>query len=386
MKLSFGMVGGGNGAFIGNVHRRGAYADELAVLKAGCFTRNPEENRETALAWDVADLSRVYSSYEEMAEAESAREDGIDFVTIVTPTDTHYAVAKCFLEHGINVICDKPICINMEQGLDLQRIARERGLEFGVTYTYASYAVIRQAREMIEHGEIGGILNIIAEYPQDWLIVSTVAKKSDQALWRLDPVRAGGSACCADIGTHLEALISQMTGLRLESVLARFTHFKGSPLEHDIQVLLRYERDIPGMMWASQIATGSDCGVRIRVYGEKGSLEWRHRQPMELIHAPLNEPIRILTANKEYCYDACTQQCRLPAGHPEGFYEAFANVYHAFCLRLLEKKGEAVPGGFRYPTIEDGIAGLRFTEACMRSAENGNVWTDLRCPFAGRLI
>lgn len=192
MKLSFGMVGGGNGAFIGNVHRRGACADELAVLKAGCFTRNPIKNRETAAEWNVTDLSRVYDNYEEMAEAESLREDGIDFVTIVTPTDTHYSIAKCFLEHGINVVCDKPICLNTEQGLELQRIAEERNLSFGVTYTYASYAIIRQAREMIDHGEIGEIVNIIAEYPQDWLIVSTVAEKSEQALWRLDPARAGG--------------------------------------------------------------------------------------------------------------------------------------------------------------------------------------------------
>lgn len=377
MKLSFGMVGGGNGAFIGNVHRRGACADELAVLKAGCFTRNPEKNRETAAAWDVSDLSRVYGSYQEMAEAESSREDGIDFVSIVTPTDTHYDIAKCFLNHGIHVVCDKPICINTAQGLELQKIAEEKGLAFGVTYTYASYAIIRQAREMIDRGELGEIINIIAEYPQDWLIVSTVAKKSDQALWRLDPVRAGGSACCADIGTHLEALISRMTGLKLESVLARFTHYKGSPLEHDIQVLLNYEGGVPGMMWASQIATGNDCGVRIRVYGDKGSLEWRHTQPMELVYAPLNKPVRILTANKEYCYDACTQQCRLPAGHPEGFYEAFANVYRAFCCDLLARKGQTVPSGLRYPTVADGIAGLRFTEACMRSAQNGSVWTDL---------
>ncbi len=374
MKLSFGMVGGGNGAFIGNVHRRGACADELAVLKAGCFTRNPEKNRETAAAWNVSDLSRVYGSYQEMAEAESSREDGIDFVSIVTPTDTHYEITKCFLNHGIHVVCDKPICINTAQGLELQKIAEEKGLAFGVTYTYASYAVIRQAREMIDRGEIGEIINIIAEYPQDWLIVSTVAKKSDQALWRLDPVRAGGSACCADIGTHLEALISQMTGLKLESVLARFTPYKNSPLEHDIQVLMNYEGNVPGMMWASQIATGSDCGVRIRVYGDKGSLEWRHTRPMELLYAPLNEPVRILTANKEYCYDACTQQCRLPAGHPEGFYEAFANVYRAFCCDLLARKGQTVPSGLRYPTVADGIAGLRFTEACMRSAQDGNVW------------
>lgn len=376
-KLSFGMVGGGNGAFIGNVHRRGATADHLAVLQAGCFTRDPAKNLETAEAWDVSDLSRVYANYQEMAEKEAAREDGIDFVSIVTPTDTHYAIAKCFLEHGIHVVCDKPICMTSEEGLELQKLAHDKDLMFGVTYTYASYAIIRQAREMIDRGVIGNILNIVAEYPQDWLIVSTVAEKSEQSTWRMDPKRAGSTACCSDIGTHLEALISRMTGLRLEAVLARFTHFRGSPLEHDIQVLLQYENGIPGMMWASQIATGNDCGVRIRVFGDRGSLEWRHTHPMELIYAPLNEPIRILTANKEYCDSACTEQCRLPAGHPEGFYEAFANVYHSFCLHLLERKGLADAGSFRHPTVEDGLAGLYFTEACLKSEQRGNVWVRL---------
>lgn len=377
MKLAFGMVGGGGDAFIGNVHRRGATADCLASLQAGCFSRDSEKNRATARAWDVADESRVYQDYREMAEAESGRADGIDFVSIVTPTDTHYDIAKCFLEHGIHVVCDKPICMTLAQGLALQGLARARGLSFGVTYTYASYAVIRQAREMIEHGEIGRILNIVAEYPQDWLIAATVAKKSAQSTWRTDPARAGSTACCSDIGTHLEALISRMTGLRLEAVLARFTHFRGSPLEHDIQVLLRYEQDIPGMLWASQIATGNDCGVRIRVFGDKGALEWSHTAPMQLLFSPLGQPTRILSANKEYCYDACTEQCRLPAGHPEGFYEAFANIYRSYCLHLLAEKGQGTHGSFSHPTVDDGVAGLRFAEACLRSAQAGNVWTPL---------
>lgn len=376
-KLRFGMIGGGNGAFIGNVHRRGATEDNLAILMAGCFTRNFEKNLETATAWDVPDHSRVYHTYQEMAEAESSRPDGIDFVSIVTPTDTHYAIAKCFLEHNIHVVCDKPICMTLDEGLSLRKLAQNRNLQFGVTYTYASYAAIRQAREMIEQGVIGNIINVVAEYPQDWLIASTVAEKSAQSMWRLDPKRAGPTACCSDIGTHLEALISQMTGLKLEAVLARFTRFRDSRLDHDIQVLLRYEGGIPGMMWASQIAAGFDCGVRIRVFGEKGSLEWYHGQPMELRHAPLNQPVRILTANKEYCFSACTEQCRLPAGHPEGYYEAFGNIYHAYCLHLLARKGLADAGTFRYPTIDDGIAGLRFVDACLRSEQGGNVWTEL---------
>jgi len=376
-KLRFGMVGGGNGAFIGNVHRRGATEDNLASLQAGCFTRNYEKNLEAARAWDVPDLTRVYHTYQEMAEAESIRSDGIDFVSIVTPTDTHYEIAKCFLEHNIHVVCDKPICMTVEEGLALRELAESRNLQFGVTYTYASYAMIRQAREMIKQGAIGNIINIVAEYPQDWLIVSTVAQKSEQSMWRLDPKRVGLTACCSDIGTHLEALISQMTGLKLESVLARFTRFRDSQLDHDIQVLLRYEGGIPGIMWASQIAAGFDCGVRIRVFGESGSLDWHHVRPMELRYAPLNGPIRILTANKEYCELACTEQCRLPAGHPEGYYEAFGNIYRAYCLHLLQKRGQANAGSFRYPTIDDGIAGLRFVAACFQSEQSGNIWTNL---------
>ena len=377
MKLSFGMVGGGNGAFIGNVHRRGAIMDNLAELTAGCFTRNMEKNRQTAEEWGVRDLSRVYANYQEMADAESKREDGIDFVSIVTPTDTHYAIAKCFLEHGIHVVCDKPICLTLDEGLELQAIAQEKGLEFGVTYTYASYAVIRQAREMIDAGVIGNIVKIVAEYPQDWLIVSTVAEKSDQALWRLDPRRAGPSACCADIGTHLEALIARMTGLKLEHVMARFTHYKDSVLEHDIDVMLEYEGGIPGTMWASQIASGNDCGVCIRVYGDKGAIEWRHTHPMEITYTPLAQPTRTIVANREYNYAACTEQCRLPAGHPEGFYEAFGNIYHSFCTHLIAKKTGGDPGTFRHPTIEDGVAGLRFVDACVKSNAEGSRWVSL---------
>lgn len=377
MKLSFGMVGGGNGAFIGNVHRRGAIMDNLAVLTAGCFTRNMDKNLATAEEWGVPDSARVYGNFREMAEKEAARADGIDFVTIVTPTDTHYEIAKCFLEHGINVVCDKPICLELEQGLELQRLAREKGLEFGVTYTYASYAVIRQAREMIDAGQIGEIIKIVAEYPQDWLIVSTVAKNSDQALWRLDPKRAGGTACCSDIGTHLEALIARMTGLKLEKLLARFTHYKGSPLDHDIDVLMEYEGGVPGTLWASQIASGNDCAVKIRVYGDKGAIEWCHTNPLEIRYAPLNRPVQIIVANREYNDPACTEQCRLPAGHPEGFYEAFGNIYHSYCVHLLAKKTGGDPGLFRHPTIDDGIAGMRFVDACVKSVENGSTWVSL---------
>lgn len=376
-KLRFGMVGGGNGAFIGNVHRRGATMDEMAVLCAGCFSRHPDKNRAAAWAWDIPDESRVYTDFREMAEKEAAREDGIDFVIVVTPTDTHFDIVKCFLQHKIHVVCDKPLCYSLEEAYELQQLAQQNDLLVGLTYTYASYAIIRQAREMIDAGVIGEIVNIVAEYPQDWVLLSLQNSSGINGQWRMDPARAGGSACCSDIGTHLEALIHRMTGLKLTHVLARLNHFKDSVLEHDVQILLTYEDHIPGMMWASQVAAGYDCAVKIRVLGDQGSIEWSHLNPMEIRYAPLNKPVQILTANREYCYTSCTELCRLPAGHPEGFYEAFANVYKSFCKTLLAKVEGTDAGDYRYPTLSDGIAGLKFVQACLQSDSQHNAWVKL---------
>ena len=230
---------------------------------------------------------------------------------------------------------------------------------------------------MIDAGAIGQIINVIAEYPQDWVMLSALDSSGINGQWRMDPVRAGGSACCSDIGTHLEALIHAMTGLRLERVLARLNHYQDSLLDHDVQILLEYERRIPGMLWASQIAAGYDCAVKIRVLGNQGSIEWNHTNPMEIRYVQLNKPIQTLTANRIYSYGACTDLCRLPAGHPEGFYEAFANVYKSFCKTLLAKMEGTDAGAYRYPTLEDGLAGIRFVQACLRSDRAGNVWEKL---------
>ncbi len=377
MKLRFGMVGGGNGAFIGNVHRKAAQMDDMAELVAGCFSRNMEKNQETAEAWNVKDPSRVYSSWKEMADKEAQREDRIDFVSIVTPTNTHYEIAKYYLEAGFHVVCDKPIALTSREGAELKRIAQANDLLFGVTYTYASYAVIRQAREMIEAGKIGQILKIEAEYPQDWVLKDAAVNPDASSVWRLNPEQAGPSACCSDIGTHLEALIGQMTGLHPKKVLARLNHIKGSVLEHDFDAFLEFDDRIPGHIWASQVSAGNDCGVRIRVFGDRGSLEWEHQRQMELRYSPLARPTQILVANNLYNYDACREQCRIPAGHPEGFHEAFGNIYRGYCLHLREKKTGEKAGDFRYPTIDDGISGLRFVEACLASDAGGNIWVDM---------
>lgn len=378
MELRFGMVGGGNGAFIGDVHRHGALMDDMAVIKAGCFSRHQDKNLEAGHKWHIYEDDRIYPDYKTMAESESAREDGIHFVIIATPNISHYEIAKCFLEHGIHVMCDKPLTQTLEQGLELKKIAEERDLLFGLTYTYTGYALIRQMREMIEAGEIGDILHVVTEYPQDWLIASLVQENSDQAVWRMDPKIVGKSLCAGDIGTHLEQLIEQGTGLKIKRVLARFDKYpRDLPLETNINVLLDFGDSITGNMWASQIAIGYECGVKIRVFGTKGALEWCHDNMTKLKVTKNNEPVQYYSANRDYCCPESRRLSRIPAGHPEGFYEAFGNIYHSYCEHLLAKLEGRTPESYTYPTIDDGITGLKFVNACVESDTNGNVWVDL---------
>lgn len=373
-KLRFGMVGGGGG-FIGDVHRHAALMDDLAILTAGCFSRSMDKNRAFAERWNIMDPERVYTSYEEMAEREPTREDGIDFVSITTPNDTHYPIAKCFLEHGIHVMCDKPLALNAAQGRELAALAKGKDLMFGVTYTYTGYAMTRQAREMIDAGEIGKITCIQGEYPQEWLAVSLISDHSEQATWRHDPKRSGESGCCADIGTHVECLISRMTGLHPDKVIARFDHIpKDVPLETNAQMMVEFEGGIPGMIWTSQIAMGHETELTIRIFGEKGSIEWSHLKPWELRVTRINQPPQTYTTNRDYLYPAAKELCRLPSGHIEGFYEAFGNIYHSFCVNLIAKKTGGDPGTFRYPTVEDGVRGIEFVDACLKSNANNNIW------------
>ncbi len=377
MRLKFGMVGGAGG-FIGDVHRHAAHMDDLALLTAGCFSRNMDKNRAFAEKWNITDPSRVYPDYQTMAEAEAAREDGIDFVSITTPNDTHYPIAKCFLEHGIHIMCDKPLALNAEQGRELAKLAKEKDLLFGVTYTYTGYAMIRQAREMIDAGEIGRITCIQGEYPQEWLAVSLVSGSSEQATWRQDPARSGASGCCADIGTHVECLISKMTGLHPTRVIARFDSIPADiPLETNAQMMVEFDGGIPGMIWTSQVAMGHETEVGVRVFGAKGSVEWNHLRPWELRVTRINQPPQVYTTNRDYLYPAAKELCRLPSGHMEGFYEAFGNLYRGFCMNLIAKKTGGDPGSFRYPTVEDGVRGIEFVDACLKSNANNNIWVPI---------
>ncbi|MGI6076942.1 MAG: Gfo/Idh/MocA family protein [Fastidiosipilaceae bacterium] len=380
MKLKFGMVGGGNDAFIGNVHRIGAQMDNLSVLKAGCFSRNFEKNTETAVEWRVDDSDRIYPDYKTMADRESVREDGIDFVIIATPNDTHYPIAKYFLEKGINVVCDKPLAINTKDGEELARLAKEKDLLFGITYTYTGYAMIKQARDMIERGEIGNIMTVMAEYPQEWLIVQMVSDRSDQATWRMDPARSGPSGCCADIGTHVECLISKMTGLKMKKVLTKFERLPNEsslPLENNVQILAEFDNGASGMIWTSQVAIGHETDLSIRIFGDKGAIEWQHRAPAELKVTKINEPPQLYTPTRDYDSIGCRRLSRLPSGHPEGFFEAFGNIYRGYCSALLNKKYDAHCETFDFPTVEDGLFGLKFVDACIESDQKGNIWVEI---------
>ncbi len=377
MKLKFGMVGGAGGG-IGPCHYAGAMMDHKAELVAGCFSRSAEKNEQYGALWGVQEPARLYENYRAMAEGEAARPDGIDFVSIVTPNDSHYEIAKCFLEHGIAVMCDKPLAISLEQGEELAALVKEKDLPFGLTYTYAGYAMVRQAREMVERGELGDLLYVRAAYPQEWLAVSLVAQKSDQSLWRLDPSRTGPSLATADIGTHCEHLIHAATGLVPERVLAKFdTYPRNLPLETNTTILLSYPGGVTGTIWASQIALGHECDVSVEIYGTKGALEWKHSAAGCLKFTRLNQPTQILTANRECDYPEANRLCRLPSGHPEGYFEAFGNLYRSFCEHLIARKTGKPCESFTYPTVEDGLVGLKFIHACVQSNQNGNIWVAL---------
>lgn len=377
MKLKFGMVGGGGGAFIGAFHRQGAIMDDLATLEAGCFSRNWEKNCACAAQWGVTDAARVYHDFAEMAKAEGARPDGIDFVSIVTPNNNHYPAARAFLEQGIAVVCDKPLTMTVEEAEDLERLAQKQGLPFAVTYTYAGYGIIRQAREMIEAEALGQLLHIRATFPQEWFIVAHKTGVSEQAAWRLDKKQAGESGCTADMCTHIEHLVAAMTGLHPTEVLAQFDYCFDHILENNVTVLTRYPGGATGSLWASQIATGHEFDLSVEVFGEKGSLRWTHRDNNALIYTPVNEPPQYLTLGRDYTCPESRRLMRAITGAPVGFSEAFGNIYRSFIMDLSARKEGRTDPSYTYPTVSDGVWGMRFIHACLQSQRQGGVWTRL---------
>jgi predicted dehydrogenase len=370
-KLKMGMVGGGRDAFIGGVHRMAARLDGKIDLVAGAFSANAEKSRLSGEDLGL-DPKRVYADYETMAKTEASlpEDQRIDFVSIVTPNNTHFPVAKAFLEAGFNVVSDKPMTFDLAEAIQLRDLVKRAGKVFALTHNYTGYPMVKEAREMVRKGELGKILKVVAEYPQGWL-----SQPSDS--WRTDPSTSGASCAVGDIGTHAENLGRYITGLEIEELCAEFTTFvSGRKLEDDANMLIRYRGGAKGVLYASQISVGEENDVNIRVYGTKASLEWHQEHPNELIVKYQDAPRRIFRRGNPYVSDVAKKFTRLPSGHPEAFIEAFANIYLE-AARAVEavKAGKPIPADIDYPTVEDGVLGMAFIATAVASANNGSTWT-----------
>jgi predicted dehydrogenase len=376
-RLRLGMVGGGPGAFIGAVHRLAARMDDRYELVAAALSSDPEKSLAAA---EELHILRAYGRFEEMAAAEAGRSDGIDVVAIVTPNHLHYANAKKFLEAGIHVICDKPLTTTLEDALDLAKTVEQSGLIFGLTHNYTGYPMVRQAREMVLAGELGRLRVVQVEYAQDWLSTPLEKTGQKQADWRTDPARSGPGGSLGDIGTHAHNLACFVTGVPVQEVAAEVTTFvPGRRLDDHVQMLLRFPKGVKGMLWASQVAAGNENNLRLRVYGEKAGLEWQQEQPNELIFAPLGQPRRILKRGGPGTGAAAARAIRIPAGHPEGYLEAFAQLYRDLAEQITAKQEGRSPDpqSLLVPGIAEGVEGMRFISAVLESSRNRSAWTPL---------
>ena len=378
-RLRLGMVGGGQGAFIGAVHRIAARLDDRYELVAGALSSDPERARASAAELRIAP-ERAYGSFEEMAEKEAARDDGVDAVAIVTPNHVHHAAAKAFLEAGIHVICDKPMTTTVEDALDLVQTVRRTGLVFGLTHNYTGHAMVREARARVHAGELGAIRVVQVEYPQDWLTTRLESTGQKQASWRTDPARSGAGGAVGDIGSHAYNLAGFITGLEAESLCADLSTFvAGRRVDDNCNVLLRYAGGARGMLWACQVAPGNENALRVRVYGESGGLEWHQERPDHLHAFPYGKPPLLISRAGPGAGEAAAKVSRIPPGHVEGYLEAFANIYSG-CAELIAAKLEGRapdPDARLVPSVEDGARGVRFITAALESSSRGGVWTDL---------
>jgi len=371
--IRLGMVGGGEGAFIGAVHRIAARLDGHYVLIAGALSASAEKARRSAAALGLAP-ERSYASFTEMARAEAARPDGIEAVAIVTPNHVHAPAARAFLEAGIHVICDKPLAMSLAEARPLQELASARKRIFAVTYNYSGYPLVRHARALIAEGALGEIRVVQVEYPQDWLTEPLEATGQKQAAWRTDPAQAGRGGCLGDIGTHafhLAGFVTSMEPAELAADLATFVG--GRRVDDNVHVMLRYASGARGMLWASQVAPGNENNLRLRAYGTKGGIDWRQEQPNELRLSRFGHAGEVVTRGSAAVGPAGQRVTRIPAGHPEGYLEAFATIYAEVASAIRGETGTAVT----YPGIEDGIAGVAFIEAAIRSSEAGARWVKL---------
>jgi len=380
-QVKYGMVGGDLSAFIGEVHRKALNFDTRAELIAGCFSIDKQLNIQTAAAYCV-DVSRVYFDYKEMAVAEAGRPDGIDFVVIVTPNHLHYEIAKAFLEAGIHVVCEKPLCFEIEEANELKRLTDERGLVFGVTYAYTGYAMSKVMREMIQNGAIGDVVTVNAEYAQEWLIDELGAKNEGTAklsVWRTDPKFSGVSNCVGDIGTHIESTVHYLTGLKIKRLLATTNNY-GHALDLNANIIVEYENGASGAYWCSQVAVGKLNGLVVRIYGTEGALEWEQHHPDYVRYTPKGQPTQVLSRGCGYITGRAANYSRIPSGHPEGLIIGFANIYKNVISAIEEKKAGRVPteSAFDYPTVEDGLSGVKFVHAVVESSKHNAAWVNLK--------
>ena len=377
-KLRMGMVGGGRDAFIGPVHRIAAHMDNKIELVCGAFSSSPEKSRLSGQDL-LLPPDRVYGDYQEMLHEEVALPDGdrMDFVSIVTPNNVHYPVAVAALDAGFPVVCDKPMTINLEEARDLERRVAESGKLFCLTHNYTGYPMVKEARDLVSEGELGAVRRVVVEYPQGWLATRLESAGVKQAVWRTDPNIAGASSCMGDIGTHCENLAEYITGFRITEMCADLTTFVGGRgLDDDGSVLLRFDGGARGVLWASQVAVGQENSLRIRIYGEKGGMEWRQEEPNTLIVHRLDRPTEIRRTATDFVGAAASANARLPAGHPEGYIEGFANIYNSFADALSQvlEGNEVDESKVDYPNVHDGVRGMAFLEAVVGSSNSDRKW------------
>ncbi len=374
-RIRLGMVGGGEGAFIGAVHRLAARMDDDYALVAGALSSDPKRAVSSALAVGIP-RDRAYASFAEMAKAEAKRPDGIEAVAIVTPNHLHAPVATAFLEAGIHVICDKPLALDVAEARGLVRLAKRSGRVFALTHNYTGYPMVRQARAMVAAGDLGAIRLVQVEYAQDWLTEKVEATGNKQAVWRTDPKRSGAGGALGDIGTHAHNLALFVSGLSLDALLADLSTFvKGRRLDDNDHILLRFKGGAKGMLWASQVAPGNENGLRLRIYGDKGGLTWGQENPNYLWHTPFGEPPRLITRGGAGAGPEAARVTRVPAGHPEGYLEGFANLYAEIARAIrAAREGRPPPKDVVFPTVADGLLGMQFIEAAVKSSKKGGVW------------
>nr|WP_315233745.1 Gfo/Idh/MocA family oxidoreductase [uncultured Albidiferax sp.] len=380
-KLRYAMVGGGRDAFIGAVHRKAAALDGQIELVAGALSANPDKARASGHDLFLAD-DRNHGSWQELLADELKRpaHERIDFVSIVTPNHLHFPVAQAFVDAGFHVVCDKPLVHTSAQALALVASVQRQGTVFGVTHNYTGYPLVRQMREMVRSGAIGTIRKVIVEYHQGWLATAVEATNNKQAAWRMDPAQSGMAGAMGDIGSHAENLLTTVTGLEIEAICADLSAMgAGRTLDDDANLLLRLQGGARGVLVASQICVGCENDLRLRVFGTEGTLDWSQENPNRLLHTPLNEAPRTLTRGGPGLCEAAIRASRLPSGHPEGFIEAFANIYLGVAADIRARLAGVAPDAIAadYPRVADGARGVRFIEKVLESSRSGQKWTAL---------